>query len=322
MPRTLLLPLLLVSSVLVLGACDSADTPFEPAAEALIPDDQAPAPDLALATTAQRILFSSSRKGGYDLFKMDPQGYNVARLTSFANYETEPAWSQDNKLIAMTRPRLDASNVQRSDIYLMNADGTNKRWARSLPSSFDIRYPSWSPDGSRLVVNVMLGAKQYLATLKLATGAMAFVTLGGQVLQGSYPSFDPTGKFIIYVGASGKTIEMINPDADIGYLTVSSTTFMSGPRLSPDGYKVAFARVVGTNIDIFVYNRSTGITKRLTTNAASDTEPTWSPDGSKIAFVSDRSGKSQIWTMNAATGGSQTRITHTSTHEKNPVWSH
>jgi Tol biopolymer transport system component len=322
MPRTPLLPLLLVSAVLVLGACDSADTPFEPAAEALIPDDQAPAPDLALATTAQRILFSSSRKGGYDLFKMDPQGYNVARMTSFANYETEPAWSQDNKRIAMTRPRLDASNVQHSDIYLMNADGTNKRWARSSPSSFDVRYPSWSPDGSQLVVNVMLGGKHYLATLKLATGAMAFVTLGGQILQGSYPSFDPTGKYIIYVGAGGKTIEMINPAGNTGYLMVSSTTFMSGPRLSPDGYKIAFAKVVGTNIDIFVHNTSTGVTKRLTTNAASDTEPTWSPDGSKIAFVSDRSGKSQIWTMNAAAGGSQTRITHTSTHEKNPVWSH
>jgi Tol biopolymer transport system component len=322
MLRTLLSRLVFVSAALALGACDSADTPFEPAAEALIPDDQAPAPDLALATTAQRILFSSSRKGGYDLFKMDPQGYNVARMTSFANYETEPAWSQDNQRIAMTRPRLDASNVQHSDVYLMNADGTNKRWARSSPSSFDIRYPSWSPDGSRLVVNVMLAGKPYLATLKVATGAMAFVTLGGKVLQGSYPSFDPTGKFIVYIGASGKTIEMINPAGDTGYLMVSSTTFMSGPRISPDGYRIAFAKVMGSNIDIFVYTTNTGATKRLTTNAASDTEPTWSPDGSKIAFVSDRSGKSQIWTMNAATGGSQTRITHTSTHEKNPVWSH
>ncbi len=287
------------------------------------PAGQPAGPDLALATTAQRILFTSSRKGGFDLFKMDPQGYNVVRLTSFANYETEPAWSQNNQRIAMARPRLDASNVQHSDIYLMNTDGTNKRWARSAPSWFDIRYPSWSPDGSRLVVTVILGGKSYLATLKLATGAMAFLTRGGKVLEGNSPSFDPTGKFIVYAGASGKTIEMINPETDTGYLTVSSATFMSSPRMSPDGSKIAFAKVVGTsNIDIFVYTRSTGATKRLTTHAAYDGDPTWSPDGSKIAFVSSRSGKSQIWTMNAATGLSQTRITHTTTEEKNPVWSH
>ena len=321
--------LLLLAASLALGACDGgdsplapADTPPAPSEEALVPDDQSVAPDLALATTAQRILFSSSRKGGYDLFKMDPQGYNVARLTSFANYETEPAWSHDNLRIAMVRPRLDASNVEHSAIYLMKADGTNKHWARSVPSSFDMRNPSWSPDGSRLVLSVILGGKPYLVTLKLASGDLAFVTLGGHILEGSYPSYDPTGKFIVYVGASGKTIECIHPDANTGCIIFSSQTVMSSPRISPDGYTIAYAKSVSGNIDIFVYTTNTGATKRLTTNAASDGEPTWSPDGSKIAFVSSRSGKSQIWIMNATTGGSQTRITHTATDEKNPVWSH
>jgi hypothetical protein len=80
---------------LALGACDGGDNPLAPAdtapapaQEALVPTDQ---PDLALATTGQRIVFSSNRKGGYNLFRMDPQGNNVARLTSFANYADEPA---------------------------------------------------------------------------------------------------------------------------------------------------------------------------------------------------------------------------------------
>jgi len=113
--------LLVLAASLALVACDGAadplapaDAPADPAEESLVPADQPAAPDLALATTGQRIVFSSSRKGGYDLFKMDPQGYNVVPLTSFANYETEPAWSYDNKRIAMIRPRLDASNIEHS----------------------------------------------------------------------------------------------------------------------------------------------------------------------------------------------------------------
>jgi Tol biopolymer transport system component len=52
-----------------------------------------------------------------------------------------------------------------------------------------------------------------------------------------------------------------------------------------------------------------------------DVQPSWSPDGSKIAFSSDRTGSFQIYTMNA-NGGSQLRITHTTTKEMYPSWSH
>jgi TolB protein len=316
---------LFTGAVLVaLGACDSplapADTAPAPAEEAFVLADQPAAPDLALAITGQRIVFSSSRKGGYNLFKMDPQGNNVVRLTSFVDYADEPAWSYDNKRIAMVRARLNASNIQHQDIYLMNADGTNKRWARSLPSSFNIRYPSWSPDGSRLVVTVILGGASYVATLKLATGELAFVMADGHVVQGSEPSYDATGKKIIHVGSSGKTVDQVFNGSSYGLIV--EPTFVGSPAFSPDGKKIAYAKVVAGNQDIYVRTLAIGETKRLTTHAASDNQPTWSPDGSKLAFESTRSGKRQIWTMNAATGGSLTRITHTATDETDPEWSH
>ncbi len=325
--RSVLPQLLALAVPLALGACNGAESPLAPSNEAPDPDeetsvpaDQPAAPDLALATTSQRILFSSSRTGYYDLYKMDPQGYNVVRVTSFANYEAAPAWSWDNKRIAMERPRRDASNVEHTDIYLMNADGSNKRWARSLPSSFDIRYPSWSPDGSRLVFSVILGGRPYLATLKLATGEMAFVMADGKVVPGSEPFYDATGQKIIYVHSSGKVVSQVYNGWYYGLIV--SSTLVHSPALSPDGKKMAFAKLVAGNFDVYVRTLATGETKRLTTYAGYDGQPTWSPDGSKIAFESTRSGKSQIWTMNAATGGSLTRITHTATEEKNPAWSH
>ena len=135
-------------------------------------------------------MFNSARKGGYDIFKMDPLGHNVAGLTTYA-YAGEPAWSQDNMRIAMVRERLDASKVSHTDIYLINADGTNGHWARATPSPYNLRYPSWSPDGSRILLTIQQLGKPYLATLILATGQIKFVTSAGIGVQGNYPSYNP-----------------------------------------------------------------------------------------------------------------------------------
>jgi TolB protein len=159
-----------------LGACDG-DSPVAPTD---VPP--APAEEQALVTTAQRILFASYRNGAYDIYRTDPQGSSVVRVTSFSGDESRPAWSPDNKRIAMVRSRMGSDSLKRSDIYLINADGTGKRWARSLPSSFGMGYPSWSPDGSRLVVVVALGGKLYLATMDVATGNMAFVTCENELV--------------------------------------------------------------------------------------------------------------------------------------------
>jgi dipeptidyl aminopeptidase/acylaminoacyl peptidase len=322
--------LLALALPLAFGACGGEDSPLAPtdpspgpAEQTVAPAEQAGAADLALVATGPHILFSSFRSGGHDLFKMDPLGSSVARLTSFGYYASEPAWSYDNKRVAMIRPRRDGANVEHSDIYLMNADGTNKHWARSQPSGFDIRYPSWSRDGVHLAVAVFFGGKPYLATIDVTNGNMAFVLFNGKVIQGNYPSYEPAGKRILYVDATGKLIELIDPVGNTAYWMVQSQNLVSSPRFSPDGTRIAFAKLVGLNIDVYVQELwGGGVLRRLTTDPAADGAPTWSPDGSRIAFQSDRTGKSQIFVMDAATGGSLTRITHTATNEQYPAWSH
>src|SRR6266516_4629604 len=118
--------------------------------------------------------------------------------------------------------------------------------------------------------------------------------------------------------------------------------FLSRPRISPDGQRVAF---VVTTIDerkqeyrssIWVAPTGGGEAKRFTGGTASAHSPCWSPDGRWLAFVTDREGeekltskedqkkqgkgKPQIWLI-PGDGGEAHQLTFMPHGTSNPVWS-
>jgi Tol biopolymer transport system component len=314
---------LILAGATALVGCGGNESPLAPAGE-LAPSEAAAPADAMAALVSPRIAFTSYAGMLGDIFLVDAQGNNRTRLTTWASTEFAPSWSYDRKRVAMVRFRTDAASAQHYDIFLMNADGTNKHWAKSYTSAFHLMDPSWSPDGSRLVVTVLLQNLPYVATLDLATGTLAVVWYqGGGYAQGRDPSFDPTGQKILYVGSTQNTVDMVVPGG-FHYGLVSSDTPVGGPTYSPDGKKIAYSRfITGTNNpEIFVQTLATGGPKRLTNSGKYDGQPSWSPDGTRIAFASDRSGRPQIWSMSSSTGGNLVRITNSSRDDAEPAWYH
>jgi len=317
--RAMTLPLLLIG--LSLGGCNGADNPLAPAdSPSATAGDPAMNDYVQAAGTTQRIVFlqyNSSERA--DLFKMDPQGSSLVRVTNLSEESMHPAWSRDNQHIAMTRARTDASNVTHVDIYVTNADGSQGHWLRPTPFPYNMDFPCWSPDGSRLLVTVDVNLTSYVGWIDVATGQVNLFNAAAGGVKGWQGSYDKPGSHIIYT--TGQTIDQINADGTNHKIRISSATAVRDPKFSPDGQRIAYTKSVNNNDEIFVKNFSTGTNKRLTFTAGTDARPTWSPDGSTLAFDSQRTGKSQVWTM-TATGGNPQRITHTTNPALWAAWSY
>ena len=306
------------------GAADSLapDAAGDPSAPAAAPAAAEALPSsgfLGALVSNNRIAFMGyTADERSDIWTMGPLGGNLAHLTTFTGYETDPSWSFDHKRIAFTRVR-NGSN----DIFLMNADGTSKQWARSVTYPGNIDMPSWSPDGARLLVRVWLQGIPSLATIDLATGNMSLVAPMGMFgVPGSYPIYDSAGKTILFVDNTRKVIKRFTPGGTLTTVLTSSV-WVRDLAISPDGTRLAYtAEVAPANTEIHVLSLATKVTKRLTFNSTDDYGPTWSPDGTKLAFGSYRTGIPQIWTMSSSTGGSLVRITSRTFGAGWPAWTH
>jgi Tol biopolymer transport system component len=321
-----------LAALVAFAACGDGESPLDPTTE---PTTAAPTETAAVTPvgtdipaaliTSQRIAWISYRTGWTELYKMDPQGAQVAQLTALKTTLQGVAWSWDNKQLATIRYRGTDAFHGHNDIWVVNADGTNGHWARAQPSAWDFYDPSWSPNGSRIVMTVYVGGTtKTLGWVEPATGkAGLFWFPGGGGVLGSQPSYNKAGTKIIYVGPTGFTVEQINPDGSGHKVRISPNAWVAHPQFSPDGTKISYQNGASPgNIDIYVKNFTTGVSTRLTSAAAVDAFASWSPDGTRMAFMSNRSGKNQIYTMNAATGGGLVRITNTNVEEWAPVWSH
>ena len=205
----------------------------------------------------------------------------VVNLTNNTQRDGMPAWSPDGTKIAFVSNR-DGN----SEIYVMNADGTNP--VQLTRNGGHVQNPAWSPDGTKI----------------------AFESLN------RFPGI-PDSRGLYVMNADGTGLVGIPGQAG---------DFGGGLAWSPDGIKIAFAFFDDGDYEIYVMNADGTNRVRLTQSAGSDVSPAWSPDGTKIAFESDRDSNfhssqqyvAEIYVMDA-NGDNPVRLTRNSGFR--PAWS-
>jgi len=171
--------------------------------------------EATVSPNGKKIVFTSERDGDLDLYSMDANGENVKRLTTELGYDGGAFYSPDSKQLVYraSHPKtpedvkkykdLLAQNLvvpTTFEVWVMNADGRNKRQVTSLnAASFA---PYFTPDGKRIIF-----CTNYFATdPRKRNFDLAVINVDGTGLErvtinetfDGFPMFSPDGKKLVF----------------------------------------------------------------------------------------------------------------------------
>ncbi len=251
---------------------------------------------IALVAVDEGSIQSDNPRGRERIFLLDMQG-NLHRLTNNPDdpWQTESvwseygmAWSPDGTQVAFD---FKAGRAHSYLIAFFNLEAD----AQYIPtqrqrSTAALWYPSWGPEGRRLVViNLVptgMNAPVELAGLAIWDGESSIVTLTSEI--SLYPIWSPNGEYVGFISAEDTSAEDWYARAGIYVVDIDGENrrrIGEGESFhwSPDGEYLLIAKPDGIyTVDHNGENRQDLISDETITSFA-----IWSPDGASIAFSTE-----------------------------------
>jgi TolB protein len=192
-----------------------------------------------------------------------------APVANYKGSNSAPAWSPDGKQLAVV-----LSKDGGSQIYLMNADGTNLR--RITFSGVIDTEPFFTPDGQSIYFTSDRGGSPQIYRMPAAGGEPVRMTFEGDYNVSARIS--PDGKTLAYISRNSGRFQLMAMDLE----TKQTQTLTDGqrdesPSFAPNGRIILYATDVENRGVLAAVSSDGRVKQRLSVQAADVREPAWGP---------------------------------------------
>jgi TolB protein len=248
-----------------------------------------------------RIAFSDYVSG--QIYAVNPDGGALRQLTHTkpSRGADFPSWSPNGKKILFSRFRNDLPNTDKSRVWIMNADGTNKRKLAGDVNGFRDYTPKFTPDAAQIVFTRCQPDDGVCAIWKMRADGTHKRALTPYVHGPTDEAIDfglsvsPDGKRIVFTrfasGGFAARLFVMCIDGSNPHAVTPPRLEAGAPDWAPSGHRIVFNSNQPRNgAGLFTMKPDGSEIHRLTPDRFphNDALSTYSPQGNHIAFVSDR----------------------------------
>lgn len=220
-----------------------------------------------------------------DVAVVNADGTGFKRLPRTAQLdETDPSWSPDGSRLAF---RSEGGGP--SGLYVINADGSDRRRIARNVRGGEESSINWSPDGTQVAFNTApsssSGYQIYLMSSD-GSGRRPLTNTGNN----ADAAWSPNGTTLVFAGARERDEEpnglyTLRLDGSERTFLADGAAALHHPVWSPDGSRIAFLRAGSKRATAHVIRPDgTGLKRLIRAGVWSDA-PAWSPDGTRIALT-------------------------------------
>lgn len=255
-----------------------------------------------------RIAFSADRDadGKPGVYTINADGSGLVTVVQEDTASLFCGWSPGGSWLLFEALRGDPARRQ---LYRIRPDGSYETLIPSQPGGENSQ-AAWSPAGNWIAFINQTDTRTALYVMRVNGGDPTLLV--EDVSPASRPDWSRDGNTILFVSQGDiyslnvawlYSSPLATPVAATPQQLTTTVGEEASPRYSPDGLKVAFARLDDDRWQLYIVEGTNWASPAQPTQPANNHTPSWSRDGSKLLFISDLAGGSHIYTIPAGGGG-------------------